>query len=67
MLKWVRDMNGGKTIRTLRIIRLALSGAIVGVAFVGVLFPHATGLTPDALGAGAGFFAVLGVKAAHLI
>lgn len=51
----------------LRVVRLALSGAIVGAAFVGIFFPHAAGLSVDAFGAGAGFATVLLVKAAHLI
>jgi hypothetical protein len=67
MLNAIRNMNGGKTIRVLRVVRLALSGAIVGAAFVGIFFPHAAGLSVDAFGAGAGFATVLLVKAAHLI
>ena len=53
---------------TLRVIRLALSGALVGVAAVGLLFGGADSLFTDFWGAGAGFAGALAtLKALHLI
>lgn len=69
-MKRVRPMSNEKTIRVLRVFRLALSGAIAGAAVIGFFFPsfgHFHGIPADAFGAGAGFAAVIGVKVAHLI
>lgn len=54
------------TVRVLRIARLAFSGALVGTALVGTVFPHED-LIISLVGAVAGFVAVLLVKATHVI
>jgi hypothetical protein len=53
----------------LRTVRLALSGAIIGAAIVGLAshFAGVGGITPDLVGAGLGFLAVLAVKSTDLI
>lgn len=60
-------MGGGKALQTLRLIRLALSGGIAGVALVGIFFPHVSSFHLDAIGAGAGFTTVILVKLTHLV
>jgi hypothetical protein len=53
---------------TLRIIRLALSGALAGVAVVGLLFGGSDSFSADIWGAGAGFAGALAtLKALHLL
>lgn len=55
--------------RLLRLVRLALSGAIAGAALLGILSPALGlhGLHADIFGASMGFVAVVAVKVAHLI
>jgi hypothetical protein len=60
-----RDMNSRRALRVLQNARLALSGAVLGAAVFGTLFPNALGL--GAFGAAAGFAAVIAVRAAHII
>ncbi|MDB6098299.1 MAG: hypothetical protein JWN58_1002 [Gammaproteobacteria bacterium] len=51
----------------LRLIRLALSGALVGVAVAGVITGDGDRMLYDLLGASSGFVAVVVVKALHLV
>jgi hypothetical protein len=59
-----RKMNS-PTLRMLQSARLALSGAVLGAALLGAMFPGALELS--LLGAAAGFAAVVAVRAAHMI
>jgi len=69
--RWSNKPGVHAAIRTdvllkLRVLRLALSGAIAGAAVFGLFAPQG-GLGVDAVGASAGFVAVLLIRAAHLI
>ena len=51
----------------LRSLRLALSGALVGIALVGILSGNGDRLTYDLLGAVAGFVLVFTLKYVHVV
>lgn len=58
-----------RVVSTLRLIRLALGGAIVSVAIANVYGRYAgyTGMEHEGIAAGTGFIAVLGLKLVHFI
>jgi hypothetical protein len=51
----------------LRILRLALSGALAGVAIAGVISGDGDRMLYDILGAGVGFAAVCTLKVLHFV
>lgn len=51
----------------LRLVRLALSGALVGVAIAGLISGDGDRMLYDLLGASTGFVAVFVVKALHIV
>ncbi len=59
-------LNSDRALGAVRTVPLALSGAIVGAAVSGVLFP-ASGISVDAVGARAGYATDHLVIANHLI
>jgi hypothetical protein len=51
----------------LRVVRLALSGALVGVAIAGIITGDGDRMLYDLLGASTGFVAVVTVKLLHIV
>jgi hypothetical protein len=72
MLRWMHEHKDKLEVVTngLRIVRLALCGAIAGVALAGILTPAGwlqVTPVPSILGATSGFFAVLAMRFTHVI
>jgi hypothetical protein len=57
----------GAAVANLRVLRLALSGALAGVAVVGILAGNSDRLLYDLIGAGFGFAAVCTLRLTHVL